>query len=104
MVKGWTFTTEPEDIKTWYELLTLTMDQDGEKFEDMVCTLSEAELRVPFDAGHTATMGKNFTAWGKNWVYFPLDYDNMQWVGHAPRNPCDIAIKHQDESNWVGSC
>ena len=30
-----------------------------------------------------------------NWVYFPICYDGAEWVGHAPRNPCDIAMEHQ---------
>ena len=42
--------------------------------------------------------GKSFTAWTKKYVYFPVCYEGVEWVGRAPRSPCDIATKHQGES------
>ena len=48
-----------------------------------------------FDAGYGAEEGVAFTAWSENYVYFPINYDGAEWVGHAPRNPCDIKMEHQ---------
>ena len=80
---------------SWYEMLKEMMEGDGENFDERVCTLSEEELRVEFSDTYGAEEGKPFTAWGKNWVYFPLCYDGSEWVGHAPRNPCNISMEHQ---------
>ncbi len=103
MAKWHPLPTDPEDVKTWLELLTITCAKTGENVDELVCTLSQEELHFPFNAGFTGSMGKNFTAWGKNWVYFPLAYDNMTWVGHAPRNPGEIAMPCQYRPNWTGS-
>jgi hypothetical protein len=98
-----TIPVDPADIKTWYELLQLTCAVTGERVEGLICTLSDMEMRLSFDAGYTGTNGKPFTAWGQNYVYFPLSFDRMQWVGYAPRNPCKIAMEQQDGPNWRGS-
>lgn len=58
-------------------------------------TLSEDELDVEFDAGYGGANGKPFTAWSAARVYFPVVYDGSEWVGSAPRNPCDEATGHQ---------
>jgi hypothetical protein len=100
---GGTVQVDPTDIKSWRELLQITCAVTGERVEDLICTLSEGEMHLPFDAGYTGTPGKPFTAWGRNYVYFPLSFDRMQWVGYAPRNPCKIAMEQQDYPNWRGS-
>ena len=79
----------------WYEMLKEVFAENGENFEEIKCTLSEAELKVNFDTGYGGTEGQPFTAWGKNYVYFPICYDGAEWVGSAPRNPCDISLEHQ---------
>ena len=61
----------------------------------MKTTLSDDELDTKFDAGYGGTGGKSFTAWGEKFVYFPICYDGAEWVGSAPRNPCDIQTPHQ---------
>lgn len=58
------------------------------------CTLSEAELDIEFDDGFGGSEGKHFTAWSEKYVYFPVVYDGSEWVGRAPRNPCDEACSH----------
>ena len=70
-------------------------EEDGEVFADLVCTLDDEQLALMFDCDYGGTRGDSFTAWGKNWVYFPLCYDGSEWVGRAPRNPCDIVMDHQ---------
>jgi hypothetical protein len=79
----------------WYRMLKETMERDGEDFDKRICTLSEKNLRKEFDDGYGGSEGAPFTAWGEKWVYFPIVYDGSEWVGHAPRNPCDIAMSHQ---------
>lgn len=90
-------------MSNWYEKLKKAMESDGEDFSKMVCTLTDEELHEDFadepqpdDDSYYPGLGRPFTAWGEKWVYFPLCYDSIEvWVGHAPRNPCDIALKHQ---------
>jgi len=83
-----------DDMDTWAEKLKEELeDLPG---EDIIhCTLSEEELNTPFDSGFGGTEGKSFTAWSENWVFFPICYDGAEWVGRAPRNPCDIVMGHQ---------
>jgi hypothetical protein len=80
---------------SWYDLLKEMMANDGEDFAQRVCTLTEEQLKAVFNNGYGGTEGAAFTAWGEKWVYFPIEYDGSEWVGHAPRNPCDIAMAHQ---------
>jgi len=61
----------------------------------IACTISDEELDREFDDGYGGTEGVPFTAWSENWVYFPIQYDGSEWVGRAPRNPCDISMVHQ---------
>lgn len=60
----------------------------------METTLSADDLEVSFDDGFGGSNGKSFTAWGEKYVYFPVVYDGAEWVGYAPRNPCDEATSH----------
>lgn len=76
---------------TWYSLLQKAMIRDGEDFLSRKCTLSEEELKVEFDWSDSDT-AKPFTAWGEHWVYFPIGYDDMVWVGHAPRFPSKVSM------------
>jgi hypothetical protein len=81
-------------MANWFEMLKETMEADGENFAARQCTMDEAGLKKEFD-GFCGSEGEPFTAWGENWVYFPLYYDGSEWVGHAPRNPCNTAMIHQ---------
>ena len=80
---------------SWHKLLQIAASDHGDKIEEIVHTMTEEELHKEFDDGFGRTEGCAFTAWGKDWVYFPLVYDGAEWVGSAPRNPCDIKLKHQ---------
>lgn len=80
---------------SWYMLLQIAASERNEKIEDIITTMSKEELHKAFDAGYGGTRGTPFTAWGPEWVYFPLCYDGYEWVGAAPRNPCDIKLEHQ---------
>jgi len=81
--------------ENWYNMLKGKMESDGEAFEERKCTLSDSEMKENFSSGYGGTEGVAFTAWGKNWVYFPICYDGAEWIGHAPRNPCDTSMEHQ---------
>ena len=61
----------------------------------IACTISDEELDREFDTGYGGSEGDPFTAWSENWVFFPICYDGAEWVGRAPRNPCDISMIHQ---------
>ena len=80
---------------SWREMLQEQCKEDGEDFSALIHTLTEKQLDAKFDDGYGSTEGDKFTAWGKNWVYFPICYDGQEWVGHAPRNPCETAMEHQ---------
>ena len=80
-------------MATWYNLIKKAADDHGEKIIE--CTLTTEELHRNFDAGFGSEEGSYFTAWSDSWVYFPICYDGAEWCGSAPRNPCDIAMKHQ---------
>jgi hypothetical protein len=82
-------------MANWYEMLKEMAENDGEEVAEIVCTLSKKELEEEFNSGYGGSEGRHFTAWGKNWVYFPIVYDGAEWVGHAPRNPCNISMAHQ---------
>lgn len=60
----------------------------------IACTLTEEELLEEFHTGYGSIEGKAFTAWGEKYVYFPICYDGAEWVGKAPRNPCNEATEH----------
>ena len=66
----------------------------GDDLEKMVTTLSPEELSKKFDTGYGLNEGEPFTAWGDKYVYFPICYDGAEWVGWAPRNPCDEKCHH----------
>lgn len=79
----------------WYEMIKDLCVETGDSFENLVCTLSEDEMKMEFDIDYGREEGKPFTAWGEKYVYFPICYDGFEWVGFAPRNPCDIPMRHQ---------
>ena len=80
---------------TWRELITLEMEDVGEKWSDVVaCTLSEAELDVPFDIDYGAPEGKPFTLWTTNRVYFPVQYDGAEWAASASRIVDGVPTEH----------
>lgn len=77
-------------MSTWKEKIESEANGD----EIIECTLSKEELDVEFDSGFGGSCGKAFTAWSEKYVYFPVVYDGAEWVGRAPRNPCDEATDH----------
>ena len=82
-------------MSNWFEMLKEEMEERGDSFELKVCTLTDEQLKVEFYDGYGREEGRPFTAWGENWVYFPIMYDGSEWVGSAPRNPCEVSMEHQ---------
>lgn len=80
---------------SWRELIVHEANRNGDNLDSLLCTLSDTELDVKFDDGYGASEGKPFSAWTHSFVYFPVVYDGAEWVGSAPRNPCDVATEHQ---------
>ena len=89
------FIKEKSEMTTWRKELKEAFEDRKEDFSEMVTTLSDEELDREFYAGFGGSEGEPFTAWGKDWVFFPVVYDGSEWVGSAPRNPCAIATRHQ---------
>lgn len=80
---------------TWKKFLQKACENTGDNFDTLVTTLTENEMNRKFESGYGGTRGRPFTAWGEKYVYFPICYDGAEWVGYAPRNPCDEAMDHQ---------
>ena len=81
-------------MTTWERKLRDAFGETGDDFEKVVCTLEDEEMKRQFDDGYGGQNGSPFTAWGENYVYFPVCYDGAEWVGYVPRNPCDIETPH----------
>ena len=77
-------------MATWRELIKDTLDGDSL----IECTLTDEELDVEFDDSYGIYEGKPFTAWSKEYVYFPVGYDGSESVGRAPRNPRNEICEH----------
>lgn len=82
-------------MNNWKKMLMGKFRENKEDFSRMETTLSDEELIKDFDDGFGRTQGVPFTAWGERYVYFPVCYDGAEWVGSAPRNPCDEKTEHQ---------
>jgi len=82
-------------IESWHSMLKEAFKRNKDDYSKMVTTLSPEQLMRKFDTGYGGHRGAPFTAWGDKYVYFPLVYDGAEWVGCAPRNPCDEALEHQ---------
>lgn len=65
-----------------------------DSLDGFVCTLDDEGLDRCFGCGYGVSEGAPFTAWTEERVYFPIVYDGAEWVGSAPRNPCDEATVH----------
>lgn len=79
---------------TWGNMLKEAFTQNKEDYSKMITTLTDEELNREFNDGYGGSEGQPFTAWGEKYVYFPVVYDGAEWVGFAPRNPCDEATAH----------
>lgn len=78
-------------MDNWKKMLEEVAGED----KIIACTLTDMQLIEEFDSGYGGEEGRSFTAWGEKYVYFPICYDGAEWVGSAPRNPCDEASEHQ---------
>jgi len=79
---------------TWRVMLEVECGKRGDKLSELQMTLTEEELDVEFDISFGLKEGKPFTAWSKDWVYFPVQYDGSEWVTSVPRNPCEYKTEH----------
>ena len=78
----------------WRTGLEYAFKKTGDDFTKMTTTLTEEELDLEFDDDFGMPEGVPFTAWGEKFVYFPICYDGAEWVGFAPRNPCEYKTEH----------
>ncbi len=83
-----------ESMVSWADMLQREFISNNEDYSKMITTLTDEELHKKFDTGFGGVEGIAFTAWGENYVYFPVCYDGAEWVGSAPRNPCDVKCAH----------
>lgn len=79
-------------MTTWRKLLDDKLVEHGESWADVeACTLTEEELDVEFDSDFGAPNGKPFSLWTTNRVYFSDEYDGLDFVNTAFRNPPERA-------------
>lgn len=79
---------------TWRTLLEEACIFRGDKFDELQHTLTLHDLDEVFSDDFGSTEGVPFTAWSRDWVYFPYCYDGSEGVASVPRNPCSIATEH----------
>ena len=84
------------DPYTWKSYITAKMNIFNESWDDVVsCTLTEEELREQFNSElYGVTEGRPFTLWTKTRVYFPVQYDGMEWVESVSRHPDGKPTRH----------
>ena len=51
-------------------------------------------LDYDFDGGYGSANGPRFTAWSEKRIYFPVEYDDSEWIESVPRNPSKEATYH----------
>ena len=77
-------------MTSWRELFFDAFLATEDRWPDIVyCTLSEHELDIEFDSESDDVEGYPFTAWSREWVYFPAQYCGSEWVAYAPRQPIE---------------
>lgn len=84
-------------LTNWETLISNEMEVNNDSWDDLVkSTLSKKALKVEFNADAYGTAeGEPFTLWTKEYVYFPVVYDGMEWCGSVPRHPCKEKTHHQ---------
>lgn len=66
----------------------------GEDLLSWQKALQNPQFKSWFHPGFGGVEGVAFTAWSKDWVYFPVCYDGKEWVARVPRNPCTHITEH----------
>jgi hypothetical protein len=94
-----------EGYTTWPRLIAelLKNERTKDKIEQVAVgnelmtwrkALKDPAFTKWFYEGFGKADGEPFTAWSKEWVYFPVQYDGRESVGRVPRNPCAIMTEH----------
>ena len=90
-------------FKSWFKMLSAQLEQRNDALVSLCIEIEGTPTFVPlnhyqfgvtFDTSYGCTRGCNFTAWGENYVYFPVAYDGKESVGSVPRNPELCATEH----------
>lgn len=82
-------------MANWYDMLEEERRCAGDASPIIGVAPYGIDLHKEFYAGYGVFGGEPFTAWSHERVYFPVGYDGSEWVGSAPRNPCDEVMHHQ---------
>ncbi len=81
-------------MTTWRKEFENVFKETGDTFETVKMTLTSEQLDTEFDDGYGGTNGEPFTAWSKQFVYFPACYDGAEWIAYVSRNPNGKATSH----------
>jgi hypothetical protein len=83
-----------DDFTTWRKEFEKVFELTGDSFDGLIATLTPEQLDVEFYSGYGGTEGFPFTAWSKDYVYFPACYDGSEWVACVSRNPDGKPTEH----------
>lgn len=74
---------------TWYDRIAHTMSHNGEAWSDVEDHISDAVLHHTYPSLEYGWGGDvvAFTVWTHDYVYFPAEYDGIQWCACVRRNP-----------------
>lgn len=72
------------------------MEDNNETWSNVEAnTLSEQQMDKEFHCGYGSPEGEPFTIWTKNRIYFPIQYDGLEWVSSVARHPDGKPTEHK---------
>ena len=75
-------------MATWKEKINEAFEKTGDSWANVEqSTLSEENMSDEF--------GGAFAIWTKDYVYFPVCYDHLEWIGRVARNPNGLPTEPQ---------
>lgn len=82
-------------MTSWRVMLLREMARHGETLDDVEAhTFTDSDLDAGFSVAYGATKGCAFTVWTRKRVYFPAQYDGMEWVESVARHPDGLPTQH----------
>jgi len=78
------------------EFLVREMAKNDEIFDDFVMLNVNSyknwkgeliDINTPVDTGYGSPNLPEFIGWTEDYIYFPVVYDGLEYIGSVPRNP-----------------
>ena len=82
-------------MATWRKLIDEFLAECGDQDTIIYSTfLNATEWDEEFDGNRGPPEGRAFTAWSREWTYFPICNESGEYVGRAPSNPGNHKCEH----------